>query len=62
VNWIIALLLAFLGIIILIAIGSALDGVVVAITQSMDEPFRTIFRLPFDFADAIFKSLMPFLR
>jgi len=61
-KWVIVILVAILGVILLLAFGSALQDTMINLTQNLAEPFRTIFRLPFNFSDSVFKILVPFLR
>ena len=61
-RWFIYVLIVIFSVIAFLAIGSALHDTMTNLTQNLAEPFRTIFRLPFDFSDAAFKILEPFLR
>lgn len=56
------MLIAIISVIAVLAIGAALQGIVFELTQDIEEPFRTIFRLPFDFIKLAFRVLVPFLR
>jgi hypothetical protein len=61
-KWLIAFIVTVVGIIIILAVGSAFHDIVVSSTQNIMEPFRTIFSFPFEVMDAVFKFLLPFLR